>query len=74
MAWYALYKWFSPWRKKPYTNYILWYSAKLYEEWFKLLPKEEQTKLLERKKRERKLSVRRLMMIRSISDIIAGQK
>lgn len=29
MAWYALWKWFSPWRKLPYTNWIKWYSNSL---------------------------------------------
>ena len=40
MAWYALYKWFIPWRKTPYVNYISWYKKYLYDEWFKSLSEE----------------------------------
>lgn len=51
MAWYALYKWFIPWRKTPYTNWIKWYKRYLYSEWFKNLSKEEQKVELERKQK-----------------------
>ena len=51
MAWYALYKWFIPWRKIPYTNWIKWYRKHLYSEWFKSLTDEEQKTELERQQK-----------------------
>ena len=58
MAWYALYKWFIPWRKTPYMNYISWYKKYLYDEWFKSLSEEEKKAELDRiqriKEREKK--------------------
>ena len=48
MAWYALYKWFIPWRKTPYVDYISWYKQNLYNEWFTSLSDEEQKEELER--------------------------
>lgn len=29
---YLLYKWFSPWRKTPYSNYIDWYKRYLHRD------------------------------------------
>ena len=66
MAWYALYKWFSPWRNTPYSNYIDWYKRYLHREWLlSLTPeeKEEYYKKQEKLKRERELAVRRLLMM-----------
>lgn len=50
MAWYALYKWFIPWRKTPYINWIIRYKRHLYDEWFDNLPEDEQKAELERQK------------------------
>lgn len=57
MAWYALYKWFAPFRKTPYTDWNVWYSNKLYNDWFQSLTSDEQEKIKtirERRKVERK--------------------
>lgn len=73
MAWYALYKWFIPWRKTPYINWIIWYKRHLYDEWFDNLPGDEQKAELERqkmirekRKRDGEILLSRLMMMRSI--------
>lgn len=42
IAWYALYKWFITFRKKPYTDWVEWYSDKLYLEWYNSLSAEQQ--------------------------------
>ena len=51
MAWYALYKWFIPWRKTPYINMISMYKRYLYDEWFNSLSEEDQIKVKEIEKR-----------------------
>lgn len=58
MAFWALYKWFAPWRKRSFTNYINWYRGKLYNDWYNSLSEEDQ-KLVdemieEDKRKERK--------------------
>lgn len=42
MAWYALYKWFRPFRRAPYYNFVVLYKTYLYDEWFKSLTDVEQ--------------------------------
>lgn len=61
MAWFALYKWFIPWRKTLYTNRNSWYRSYLYDEWFDSLSETDKQnelnriKLLkEKRKRESK--------------------
>lgn len=54
MAWYALYKWFSTFRKQPAFNWISWYRGYLYKEWFDSLSEEDQIKELARKRAEEK--------------------
>ncbi len=70
MAWYALYKWFIPWRKTPYVNYISWYKKYLYDEWFKSLSEEEKKAELDRiqriKEREKKRTETALKAINEI--------
>ena len=53
MAWFALYKWFSKFRKTPYTNYITVYKCKLYDEWFNSLSEEDKNKVLKYQKEKR---------------------
>lgn len=48
MAWYALYKWFIPWRKIKYINRINEHKVYLYDEWFNSLSEEDQQKELNR--------------------------
>lgn len=41
MAWYALYKWFRPFRTIPYVNMISEYRRYLFEEWYNGLSDED---------------------------------
>ena len=66
MAWYALYKWFSPWRTIHYSNYIEWYKRYLHREWLlSLTPeeKEENYKKQEEARRKRRMALNQLMMM-----------
>lgn len=45
MAWYALCKWFIPWRKTPYQDMISCFKKFLYDEWFESLSNEEKEKI-----------------------------
>lgn len=51
MAWYALYKWFIPWRKISYTNWINWYKRHLYDEWFNSLSEDGKKSELDRQQK-----------------------
>lgn len=62
MVWYALYKWFIPWRKTPYMNYISWYKQILYDEWFESLPEEEKKDELDRIQRIKEREKHRMEM------------
>jgi len=62
MAFYALYKWFSRFRKAPYTNMIRMYKNYLYSEWYNSLTEEERQKedervLAYREKRDREFKM-----------------
>lgn len=48
MAWYALYKWFIPWRKTNYINQISMYKKHIYNEWFNNLSDEDKQNELNR--------------------------
>jgi len=48
MAWYALYKWFIPWRRTGYINGSSWYRKYLYSEWFNALSEADKQKELNR--------------------------
>lgn len=66
MAWYAIYKWASPFRKRPFeVNWTAWYSEKLYNEWFDSLSEEDQQKIIayrEAKKEQREKANRAHML------------
>lgn len=64
MAWYALYKWFKPWKKTHYVHWIRWYKGYLYEEWYNSLTEEH--KELVRVKREREESTKREGTVRTL--------
>lgn len=51
MGWYALYKWFSSFRKSSYVDYVIWYKQYLYDEWFKSLSDEDKTEEIIRQQR-----------------------
>ena len=53
MAWWALYKWFIPFRKTPYTNWIRWYRIYLYDVWFENLSDSEKKRELDRIKKQK---------------------
>lgn len=81
MAWFALYKWFIPWRKTPYQNMILWYRNYLYNTWFDSLSEEERQNELkrvndmkEKRKREGEASLYRLgKMFQIIDNSLIGR-
>lgn len=50
MAWYALWKWFIPFRKTPYVDMIYEYKKYLHQQWFDSLSAEDQQKVLEYRK------------------------
>lgn len=56
MAWYALYLWSKPWRKKPMYSWVRWYKYKLYQDWYNSLFDEDKVlwdKMVEEDKRKR---------------------
>ena len=66
MAWYSLYKWFSPWRKTPYSNYVDWYKKYLHRMWFNSLTEEEKKAYLDKQeedRRKRRMALNQLMMV-----------
>lgn len=73
MAWYALWKWFSPWRKTPYVNYIESYKQTLAQQWWDSLTPEEQEeerRLYQENKKRREENIARAWQ--SILNIYAG--
>lgn len=70
MAWYALYKWFIPWRKTPYVDYIRWYKQYLYDEWFTSLSEEERKEELKRiEEIKEKRELRAKMALKTLNEI-----
>lgn len=57
MAWFALYKWFAPWRKISYVNWISWYKSYLYDTWYGSLSEDDK---LKEKERLRKIKEKRI--------------
>lgn len=71
MAFYALYKWYSPWSKRGYPNMIAWYRRKLYEEWLDSLPPEERSAYLKRKEEKHRNSITELLCMKMMVDAIS---
>ena len=71
MAFYALYKWYSPWSKRGYPDMIAWYRRKLYEEWIDSLPPEKRSAYLKRKEAKRKSSITALLCMNMMVDAIS---
>lgn len=73
MAWYSLYKWYSPWSKVYKRNWVTFYHNYLYDLWFENLSdedKEKELKLQEeakiKREKEFRYAVARLNRINSI--------
>lgn len=71
MAFYALYKWYSPWSKRGYPDMNAWYRRKLYEEWLDSLPPEERSVYLKQKEAKRKSSITALLCMNMMVDAIS---
>lgn len=71
MAFYALYKWYSPWSKRDYPDMIAWYRRKLYEEWLSTLSPEERSAYLKRKEEKRKSLMTSLLCMNMMTDAIS---
>lgn len=52
MAWFALWKWFSTFRVKPYDNMIEMYRKFLYGQWWDGLSHEEQLRVIAEREAE----------------------
>lgn len=66
MAWYTLYKWFSPFRKTPYVNQIYLYRQHLFDEWFDGLTDEQRAIYLKNKEandRRKRMESRQLFAL-----------
>lgn len=78
MAWWALYKWFRPWRKTPYINYIQVYRKKLFDEWYESLTEEEkeiyQKNLKAKKERDRKHTMQLLNLLYAYPSLYEHRK
>lgn len=55
MAYYSLWKWFSPWRKTKYTNYIYYYKE--------FVLKTEEQRKLEKIEKEKELKEMKLRLL-----------
>ena len=76
MAWYSLYKWFSPWRKTPYSNYVDWYKKYLHITWFNSLTEEEKKTYLDKQeeaRRKRRMALNQLMMVPTLISNTTGR-
>lgn len=77
MAWFAMYKWFAPWRKTKYINMIDMYKKKLFDDWFATLSIEEQKSYKDREKRrkeaDKKHAMETLMFMGTTMDYIANK-
>lgn len=60
MGWYSLYRWFRPWRKLPYVNYIKWYNDVLEQQWLETLTPDQREAYDKKKKQEQESAMRAL--------------
>lgn len=68
IGWYALYKWFRPWRKVPYVDYVRWYNDLLELQWLATLTPEQRKRYEEKKERERKEALFPLLFMKAFVD------
>lgn len=77
MAWYSLYRWFQPWRKTYYTNYVEWYKKELHRLWFESLSEEEQKEYKQKQeelRRKRQMALNQLLMMPAILSSSMGRE
>ena len=68
MGWYALYKWFRPWRKRPYVNYIKWYNDVLEQQWLEKLSPPLREQYEKKKKHEFDTTMWTLHFMKTVVD------
>lgn len=71
MAFYALYKWYSPWSKRGYPDMIAWYRRKLHEEWLDSLPPEKRSAYLKHEEAKHKRSMATLLCMKMMVDAMS---
>lgn len=73
MAWYALWKWFIKFNKRPYINYINIYKDYLYDKWYESLTDEQKIRVekIKKQKEEKRIrEIKQLMMFLGLSKFI----
>lgn len=74
MGWYSVYKWFRPWSKLPYTNYIRWYNELLEQKYIDSLTPEQQKEYYANKKKEHDAIIRPLIFMKAFVDALGKFK
>ncbi len=73
MAWYALYKWFSSFRKTPCINQINVYRHHLFNKWYSNLTKEQKERYKRNKERKEQEDLKRFEELLHLTEYILDQ-